>query len=215
MFGVGCNIGTNSFGVLPDGTIPFIFSDFQNGIYQREGSDVPVTDLWEANPDFGSSFDPDVNILPGEGFRGLTSLTSSASLLLNLAAGLTIIFVANMAITSSGMKASADLMDAPDFNNEQIAEFFNFGGNVRARMKDYNGGVATTVNLPLADDHKFAALILPNALAISVEGSSVLEFTPTGVLPTLFGIQTESGALIRSVGLYPAQDKATLPALSL
>lgn len=193
---------------LPNGTEPLVFLDFKNGVYESEGVNVAVSSLVVENTDFGDYSESDIQAGVGLVEADPTFFGDALDLLLD---GSTVVCSFTMPVqTTTGI--TFEMVDSISYNLDYHATFLN---DVHCRLTDEVNS-PTDVD-PLAPGlHKVALTMIDGKIAASVDGGTLFSLNPAAAWSpapqiVIFGC---SGAVIESIGLYPAQVDADLPALS-
>lgn len=215
----GCGCHQQVFGTLPDGTIPDIFMDFKNGIYQSQGEDVALNTLLTENADWGT-WNPATMISPGVGITvvsGIPSPVFTGEAFDLAASGATIVLV------FSGTTTAAT---ARSIRYELVDDLVEYNLNYYSRSSFRDGDVSR-IGDQTADDvndgvlatgaHKTAITMIDGKISRSTDGAAIISIDPAAPwspAPTVMGFIVRATVVLESVGIYPAQPDADLPMLS-
>lgn len=226
----GCGSHQQVYGVINVGggeVEPLIFLDFKNGIYTVDGDLVVLGDVaGDPGEGFGD-FDP-AGIVGGVGFRPVEALTGSNTVALLGAASALVLGGSTTIYRAAGFTNSADPgvagevfveMRDEDYNTYYAAKLTALTISSGCKLEDNSGD--QTVSPLATGTHKAAITMIDGKMAMSIDGGAVLLYDPADpwtVAPTFYVISVggpwETAFALESIGIYPPQVDADLPALS-
>jgi hypothetical protein len=215
----GCGAHQQVYGVIDVGggpVEPLIFLDFKNGVYTVDGVVTDVNDLLADLPGAGDSFDPSM-IQAGVGLVGAAGNTyavfAGAAATLALAGSTTL-------ATLIGDGGVADTFSFEIYNDEGLdyLSTSSFENDALNSIADQVDGLETELKLE-AGTAKIALTFIDSKIVRSSNGRAVLVIDPAepswvASPPENYAIALAEGMICESIGLYPPQDDAELPALS-
>lgn len=209
--GCGCHQQILAPGTLPDGTEPLVFLDFKNGVYQSDGSPstlealVGETEYGEWEP---SHIVPGTGLVEGAGSNSPSFIGDALDLLLS---GSTVLI--QFVYPGGGVNSviQVEMITWPGFETY----YWNFLDGLGT------GGIGDQVDEVLVPEiasgpHKCALTLIDGKISQSIDGAAILTINPAAawtVAPNLVAMAV-SQSTVESVGFYPPQDDAELPALS-
>lgn len=205
-------------GTLPDGTEPLIFLDFKNAVYQIDGENAALNTLITENVDWGE-WNPATMISPGVGLNNPTAnaapvLTGEA--FTRVAAGATMVLVFTGATGAGDEVIRYEMVDDLNDYNFNYYSRLAFAGATVGAIGDQTAPDVEDGNL--ADgQHKTAFTMIDGKITRSTDGAANITINPAAAwspAPTVMGFIVGDEVILETLGIYPAQDDAELPALS-
>lgn len=211
----GCdNQQVHSPYALPSGVEPLIVADFKNAVYQIEGANVAITDIFEENTDFGAYSPSDVQA--GVGLVASFPVLKAALAVDPLANGYTVIWEA---VFNDSSPNNFYAVDMPNWDQELYGglNYDNVADKLQAFIQGVHGNEVGPSNLDYPARYKLGASIDGTDIAMSVAGTSVIDITggPASTLDTIAIYANNIAATpFEMWALYPYQDAASLDELT-
>lgn len=211
---LGMGLPPPSAYALPDGTEPFIFADFENAVYLIDGEAATVQDILIEDNTYGT-WNPATHIVPATGINNASgsSPVFTGDALTLILGGSTVVYEVEFLDASASAIFLVEMIDWPDFNTYYTSA-------LKALSESFVGdNVAPNVEVPGSGSglHKVAITFINGKIAWAVDGVAQTGIDPAAAwtpAPNFMAMQVNSDAVVKSIGMYPAQDDADLPTLS-
>lgn len=196
---------------LPNGTEPFVFLDLQANpiVVQVDSAEVALATVLAENADFGAYSPSDIQAGVGLVDSQPVFIGDALNLILS---GSTIVCTFTIPAVADG-RVDFEMIDSTDYNLDiQVFSSNNNGCN----LDDNAGHTAKEPGLA-PGTNKIAVTLIDGKIARSTNGNPVRLVDPSvawSPAPEVMLLGAGGDAVIESVGLYPAQAVADLPALS-
>lgn len=205
--------GAGSRYALSGGVEPLVFLNFKDGEYLSDGDPVLVGALLTEDANYGT-WDP-ADIQAGVGLAPAVDPAAP-------------VFTGDaLALILSGSTTVTRFMAAAtnNFRYEMVDNFIDYGTYYYSQSSPDGGNnrIGDQVNPDVAEaglsvgTHKVALNFINGEIARSTDESAIIEISPAAAwspAPGAMGFVVPAGWVVESIGIYPAQSKASLPGLA-
>lgn len=216
--GICLPLASGTIMVGGDEVEPLIFLDFKNGVYTADGVPVTLAEVLAQDLDFGPYEANDV--VNGVGLVGDPVNASSPVVIgdaLDLVLqGSTAVYTFVLGASAASQRLDLELLDSTDYNLYYYSTSGSYTGGGVNFIGDQDSSDISEVALA-AGTHIKAVTMTNGKISRSTDGGAVISIDPAIAWtppPEILHLAIGQNAVLESVGFYPPQDDADLPALS-